>query len=499
MGAVDLLVRRGHRRWISNVLLNQVILGACAALVGLILILIAGTDILAWYWILAVLAAGVVAGGVRLRRQIPSRYAVAQAIDRRLGLNDSLSTAWFYSHGGRRASEGVRRAQLAEAETAAAGIAAGKAVPYATPRSAYVMAALGIAASGLLVLRYGISQRLDLRAPLPAMVLDIFHFSAKAQPLAKKDDPEKRTRDLLKELGVSLDRESGKEARESRNAPAAEGTAAERTETTQTSKSPGEATIAQDRQDGRDEREGGEPEGIGIPQAGDGSQEGQEQSGTGAQANGRQRQGNSGENSSLLSKFRDALANIMSRMKPQSRGADAQQSASGAQGRPDAGQGRDALSQQGMQRGSRADGKGMPSSQGRGDQEGEGSDQLAQGGQKSSGSDSREQREGRSGIGKDDGDKSIKEAEQLAAMGKISEILGKRSQNLTGEVMVEVTSGDQKLKTAYSRQSASHAEAGGEIHRDEIPLAYHRLVQQYFEEIRKVPPPREPAGRGAKQ
>ena len=72
-------------------------------------------------------------------------------------------------------------------------------------------------------------------------------------------------------------------------------------------------------------------------------------------------------------------------------------------------------------------------------------------------------------------------------MGKISEIIGKRAASVTGEVMVEVASGKQQLKTQYSDRKAAHAEAGGEINRDEVPLAYQQYVQQYFEEIRKLP------------
>ena len=97
-------------------------------------------------------------------------------------------------------------------------------------------------------------------------------------------------------------------------------------------------------------------------------------------------------------------------------------------------------------------------------------------------------KDGKSGIGKQDGDKTAREAEQQAAMGKISEIIGKRAANVSGEVMVEVSSGKQQLKTQYSQRDAKHAEAGGEINRDEVPLAYQQYVQQYFEEIRKEPP-----------
>jgi hypothetical protein len=107
----------------------------------------------------------------------------------------------------------------------------------------------------------------------------------------------------------------------------------------------------------------------------------------------------------------------------------------------------------------------------------------AKNGEKSS--DKNASDDSKSGVGSADGDKNAKEAEQLAAMGKISEILGKRSQNVTGEVMVEVGQSKQQLKTPWAQKQAQHAEAGSEIHRDEVPLMYQQFVQQYFEEIRK--------------
>ena len=94
-----------------------------------------------------------------------------------------------------------------------------------------------------------------------------------------------------------------------------------------------------------------------------------------------------------------------------------------------------------------------------------------------------------SGIGKADGDKDVKlAAEHLDAMGKISEILGRRAQNLQGEVMVEVSSGKQTLKTPYSQTRATHQQGMGEIHRDEVPLIHQQYIQQYFEEIHKQRP-----------
>ena len=76
-----------------------------------------------------------------------------------------------------------------------------------------------------------------------------------------------------------------------------------------------------------------------------------------------------------------------------------------------------------------------------------------------------------SGVGSQDGDKSIKQAEQLAAMGKISEIIGKRSANISGETTVEVQSTSQQLHTPYAQRGAQHTQGGAEIDRDEIPVA----------------------------
>ena len=79
-------------------------------------------------------------------------------------------------------------------------------------------------------------------------------------------------------------------------------------------------------------------------------------------------------------------------------------------------------------------------------------------------------------------------AEQLAAMGKISEIIGKRSQNITGEATIDVQSTSQQLRTGYQDRKSEHVQAGAEINRDEIPVALENYVTQYFEQVRKQAP-----------
>ena len=82
-------------------------------------------------------------------------------------------------------------------------------------------------------------------------------------------------------------------------------------------------------------------------------------------------------------------------------------------------------------------------------------------------------------------------------MGKISEIIGKRSANVTGEVTIEVNSSKQQLRTPYSDSTAAHGESGGEINRDEVPVAFQQYVQQYFEQVRRQPAPAKGAGKNA--
>ncbi len=94
-----------------------------------------------------------------------------------------------------------------------------------------------------------------------------------------------------------------------------------------------------------------------------------------------------------------------------------------------------------------------------------------------------------SGMGSQEGDKTAKQAEALKAMGKISELLGKRAENVKGAVMVEVGSTKQQLKTPLGQSESTHAEAGSEIHRDEVPPIYEQFVEQYFDKIRKPAPP----------
>jgi hypothetical protein len=190
------------------------------------------------------------------------------------------------------------------------------------------------------------------------------------------------------------------------------------------------------------------------------------------------KQGNPKNESSVLDKVRDALANMLNKMKSDS----PKQSQNG--------QSQQGKSQQDAQKQkSENDGKSS-TEQNSGDQNAD--SQQEQNDAKGGKPDKPPQQESANSMGDKVGDKNIKDAALLEAMGKITELLGKRQQTLTGEVMVEVGQTKQQLKTPFQQQQASHVDSGSEIHRDEVPLLYQQFVEQYFEEIRKPagPPPK---------
>src|SRR5512146_1281307 len=118
-GVLDVLIRRARRRCLWNLIVTQAIHAACVAMGGVILLLLLGTQILDWPWLLGLFGASFALGFYWTAKRFPSSYAVAQAVDRHLRLHDSLSTALFYTriNPDRRAAPEMRASQLAFAES----------------------------------------------------------------------------------------------------------------------------------------------------------------------------------------------------------------------------------------------------------------------------------------------------------------------------------------------------------------------------------------------
>ena len=485
-------VRRARRRVLANEVVRQGAYSFSAALGSLILLLLLGTQILNWPWLIALPAATLAVGIYATWRRMPSPYEVAQHVDRRLDLSDSLSTALFFAvPSGRGGSEDVRRAQRSQAERLAAGLDLRRAIPIRAPRALYGTALLGLIASSLFALRYGLDHQLDLRPPLARVVQETLGIGERPQAARARKPAPSRPPDRPEEPGFSLDEARQKGPGELDGAP---DSALDTVEVPDVDNSRTGSKNADKSKQARSERaeagpgENEEPEGVSANSGNQQSADGRQGPGSGRQDQGGEKQasGSPGENSSLLGKVRDAMSSLLSRMRQQP-------GATGSQQQPSAQGGSQAQNQSGNSRDNGTQGQQAGNGQPSDAQDGQPGDanQNAQSSQsRSTGQGGQEPstKQPGSGIGRQDGSKDVKLAEQLAAMGKISEIIGKRSANVSGEVTVEVQNSNQQLRTPYAQRDVHHADAGGEISRDEVPVALQAYVQQYFEQVRKLAP-----------
>lgn len=463
------------------------------------MLLLFGTEILDGLWLIALFVVGFAAGLYRARSRFLSPYALAQALDKRLSLNDSLSTAlYFREHpDATRSPRQLVDQQREVAEDMARSVDLRAGIPFHMPKAAYASAGLAAVALTIFGVRYGVTHSLDLR---PSLVQIAFNgLLGNEQVAANKRDKKLGTRnpdDRAKEPTVAMDPWESK-VLDQQGAPETALNTIDEPNVDNSNSSPAnskadgtpskEPPQQPDSTDGEKSPSGSDQmaDNINAPDR-DGNRDGKQSNRQ--QDKQQSSNGTAGENSSLAEKMRDALSNLLSKLKSQQKPGDGKQGSSKQEGGQQSAQ---AQRQNKDDKGGAAQGKqqsdGQANSESQGDQEGQSADKSASAQNRSGDSNKPPAQDGKSGIGRQDGDKSVREAEQQAAMGKISEIIGKRTANMTGEVMVEVASGKQQLKTQYTQKAATHGEAGGEISRDEVPLAYQQYVQQYFEEIRKLP------------
>lgn len=483
---VEELIQRARRRLLLNETLAQTAFVAAVMAGGFALILVVGTRYLEW-WSLALFAVvGIALGVYRIVKASPTPYAAALKLDSNADLNDSLSTAYYFTT--TQAKSDFVAVQRSQAERAAAGVVVEEAVPFTRPPALYAMAALAVFASLLIGLRFAGGHGLDLGRPITEVLFE----DQAAQKIAKKRsymDPAQRQKledaeSLLAKLGVPLNPD-GKDDPEAMldkamqdalgNAPAA----GEKGEKGQGGKAEdGKAAAGQPQEPAGDpmddkKADGGEQDNEG--------KSGGKESKAGDKAG---KNSNGDSNQSLLSKLKDAVKDLMNKAGKQNQGsdkADNQQNAKAdKQGeKGNSGKGQD---QKGQQQSDSQNGEQSADSQ-------DGQQAEAKAGSKSS----QQSAQSGSGTGAQDGSKEMHAAEQLKAMGKISEIIGKRAQSVSGETSIEVQSGNQQLRTAYSKEKSSHGQADSDVSRDEIPVSLQPYVQQYFEQVRKASAPKPPA------
>lgn len=480
---IEELIRRARQRLVLNETLGQLAFAAAVTAGGFVLILIAGTRFLEW-WTLTIFAAiGLGIGVWRVVRRAPGQYATAVLLDENARLHDALSTALHFS----RSSEGsanFRESQRQQAQGAAAEVRLDRAVPFVFPRSLYAMAALCVLASALIALRYGIAHKLNLRAPLTQLLFE--DQSIRDAKRAKALYPKSKTwmdeaQSLLSKLGMTQNpnEPTPGDQQEALDKAIDDALQGNTNPGMQSQKGNGQGSKSGQTKSGDtgNEAQNGDPIDNPDQQAAN-DQSGQEGANPQAGQQGSKsmsgKTGNRSNQESLLSRLKDAVSNMLSK--------SGQQENSSSQKNEQSAKSDNQNGQKG-QAGKGAQEKGESQS----DADAE-PDSDAQSGQQSQGklnSPNQSPAQGGSGIGSQNGSKEIKEAAQLKAMGKISEIIGQRAATVSGETSVEVQSGNQKLHTQYSNTSATHGETDSDLTRDEIPLALQAYVQQYFAEVRK--------------
>jgi len=478
-----------------DLVLDQSALAISIAMGGAILLLLTGTSLLEWYWIALLAAASLAIGLYRFRGRVPSEYRLAQRIDWKMNLADALSTATYFSAD----DKPICAQQRTAAEQVARTIDPRVAVPFTRSRFAWPAAGLALVACGLFGVRYAVTGTMSLEPSLVKMAYDTFFGTTQQQaknnirkPQIDKNnplDPGNPDAPTTQDEQVPDSQLESVETPDVNNAMASD-------QSKEAAKADKKTSPDDQGGDNADKGEKGEQASNGD----DGNQDKGDKSKDGKQKEGKQdakNQNANNDSSSMLDKLKDAMANMLNKMKsnPPKEAQSAQNSQDSKAGGQEKGNQKGAQNQKGSQNDSQ-DADAQSDQQQQGDKSEKKQSANAKSGDKSQ--DKNNSPDAKSGIGSSDGDKAAREAEQLAAMGKISEIIGKRSQNVTGEVMVEVGSTRQQLKTPWAQKQATHVESGSEIHRDEVPLMYQQFVEQYFEEIRKgADTGAKPAGKAA--
>src|SRR5205809_5380619 len=97
----------------------------------------------------------------------------------------------------------MRDAQKVQAERVAENVDLERAVPFVMPRAAYALAALGLVATCLFALRYGMTRTLDLKAPLATILMQTFGSSTVEQAELRKKGGSRRSQQP-KPMGISI-------------------------------------------------------------------------------------------------------------------------------------------------------------------------------------------------------------------------------------------------------------------------------------------------------
>jgi hypothetical protein len=494
--AVQTLIHSAWRRRLVVLTTEQLAFALLLTSGGAILMLLTGTQILDWYWLVLLAAIGLGVSGWRIRRRLVHRYDLARLIDDRLQLQDSLSTAWFLLSEPSNRDRPIARRQIEGAEQLAATIAPESAFPIVLSRLWIASFALIVVIFGLFTTRYLLNSSLSLK---PALIHLPFASDKAAaaeaklreQPKNKTDGQGQPARELLPgdQRNTAAPSASPSEA-----APNAQSDSkSQQNANASSSSSSGKSSESSQPEDGQSASKNGEQNaessGSENPKPDSKAAQNSKDANGSRQDKGRAqpKSADGQQTPGLMDKMKDAISGLMAKLQRPSASdngsRDAKKNASGQKS-------------QGQQNAAKDKQNGTPDQNGQKAQSSLDSPSSAQAAAvektpaSALGSSNEQMQQSKSndpqsGAGRQDGQKDLKDAEQLRAMGKLAEIIGKRSANLTGDIKVEKPTQQQQLETQYTNRVGQHVDNGGEINRDEVPSEYQNYVRAYMSEVHK--------------
>jgi hypothetical protein len=482
---IEVLVRNAHRRRVLLLSIEQAAIAASLVFAGCILILLLGTQLLNWYWLVLLGGFGLALAGIRVRQRFPQTYLTAQALDTRLSLHDSISTAWYIGRVPEIATTPAGQAQISQAEALASGVNPASVFPLRMHRSWAFALALGALALSLFSVRYLVQRNTSLSQSLVPLRLKLLSTGSGDQ-IGGKKAPEATARSLTdqqKDTRQQLAKADATDARLNdivgmKNPAAAPSEDEKGHGNSLPDQSPSDGKSTGDGKDaGKDGRLDSSSPGGEKDDATGTAQNGEE--GDRSQASGDE------QSDSLISRMKDAVSSFMAKMKPDS-SSRTQRSQSQSAAAPDQDQTQTESGQSKSKTSASQSSQANSKSEATSSEQAQATEMSQSGDSRNSGSsENKEGNQSKSGIGKQDGGKDVQLAQEKEAMGKLAEIIGKRSRDVSGEMMVEVPSGRQQLKTAYTGEIAQHSDTSGEINRDEIPVALQPYVRAYMEMVRE--------------
>ncbi len=480
--AVDRAVAAGRKSAQLQRALRAAALGLAIALGGLTALLLAGSS---WFPVPLVglgVIGGAVAAAVSWRRSQQSSYEIAQILDGAWKSNDQLSTAVHFAGDPGQESE-VVRAQRQLAVSAVTNHEAADVLPLKATPMVWLAASLLLAVVALTGLRYSVAPTLALGSALtPALLSGESHAE---QQQALESDLEQSSKPSANDKTDGLGKELAEARQPAKSTASPFDPIMANTEEQPTAEAEGLDESAQAGDELDFQQSGDEP---GMP-------EGEQENASDEKGSNLERPGESPEqanvdgswsenSNSLLDRLKDALKQLRENVSSEPAQASSQERTAPAEEGSDAA----SSSEPGKQSGEpSSEQEGSPAEASMDPPESQpGAQQASQGSGSESGAGSEGTGDSAGAPGDGDGSKEIQERQaQEAAFQALEEFYLQRAEELTGDVLVETSTGEvSSAATPYRTQQAGRREGAGAAVRDEAPASYRTFVENYFREIR---------------